>query len=120
MEDISAVTHEPIFVPRMIYSTSFPPVPTVSPATDMAIIIEVVAELDCTIAVRMTPITKSKSGFFTFSNITCIALALTFIASDIMERPIKTSPNPAIISPVFFRFSFLHSILIIIPTNTKA
>ena len=45
-EDISAVTQEPILVPRIRYSTSLPPVPTVRPATDMAMTTEVMAELD--------------------------------------------------------------------------
>ena len=45
-EDISAVTQEPMFVPKIMYKTSFLPVPIVSPATDIAIITEVVAELD--------------------------------------------------------------------------
>lgn len=113
MEDISAVTHEPIFVPSIMYSTSFPPVPTVKPATDIAIIIEVVAELDCTNAVRKIPIIKSKNGFLTFANNACIASLLTFIASDIMERPINTSPSPDMIKPVFLDFRFYTAYLLL-------
>ena len=66
-EDIRAVTQEPMLVPRMIYSTSLPPVPMVSPATDMAIMTEVVAELDWTRAVRRMPSRNSRKGLVTVS-----------------------------------------------------
>ena len=45
-EESSELTQEPMFVPKILYKTSFLPVPIVSPATDIAIITEVVAELD--------------------------------------------------------------------------
>ena len=66
-DDISAVTHEPILVPRMMNRTSFPPVPMVRPATDIAIITDVIAELDCTSAVSRIPIKNSRNGFVTVS-----------------------------------------------------
>ena len=60
--DIIAVTHEPMFVPRMKNNTSLPPEPIVSPPLTMAIIMDVVAELDWTSAVNTMPTKKSKNG----------------------------------------------------------
>ena len=68
-EDISAVTQEPMLVPRMMNSISFPPVPMRRPATLMAMMTEVMAELDCTSAVRAMPRKNSRKGLVTFSKI---------------------------------------------------
>ncbi len=119
MEDMRAVTQEPMFVPKMIYSTSLPPEPMVSPATDMAIITEVVAELDCTSAVSRMPIRNSRKGLSTVSKMLWMASRFIFIASDMRDRPMKTRPRPDRMRPVFFIPSFLQTMDIMMPAKTR-
>ncbi len=118
-EDMRAVTQEPMLVPRMIYSTSFPPVPMVSPATDMAMITEVVAELDCTNAVRNTPASRSRRGLPTVSNRAWTASRLAFMASDMRASPTKISPSPARIMPVRRRPSRLQAMAMSMPAKVR-
>ena len=56
-----------MLVPKIMNKISLPPVPTVSPATDMAISTDVTAELDCTSAVSRIPAKNSRNGFVTCS-----------------------------------------------------
>ena len=45
---------------------------------------------------------------------------MTFIASDIRDRPMKINPRPDNINPVFCRLSLLQTMVIIIPINTQS
>ena len=85
----------------------------------MAMTMEVVAELDCTNAVRKMPMKKSRNGFRTTVKMLWIASRFAFMESDIRARPINTSPSPARILPVFRTPSRLQTIAIIIPANAS-
>lgn len=63
MEEISAVTQVPIFEPKMIYNTAFPPPPMTSLFAAMVMITEVTALDDCTRAVSTMPNASNKKGF---------------------------------------------------------
>ena len=91
----------------------------VSPATDMAMMTEVVAELDWTRAVSSTPANSSRKGSDTVSNMPWMASRLAFMASDMRARPTKISPRPAKIMPVFFIPSPLHAMDIMTPAKAR-
>ena len=121
MDDINAVTHEPIFEPKIRYSTEFPPPPIIKPADAITITIDVTALDDCTSAVNTIPNSKSKNGLFKSCKKFCTAgvVAYALICVDITLSAKNTIPKPAKALPILFNLSFLQNISIITPINTS-
>ena len=121
IEESNAVTHEPIFEPKIKYSTAFPPPPIIKPALAIAIITVVTALDDCTNAVNTIPKINNKNGLFNEASksVTAGLLAYPFIVPDITSKPKKTIPNPANASPILFTLSVLQNISIATPINSN-
>ena len=67
-DEINAVTHEPMFEPKIKYNTAFPPPPISKPALAIPMITVVTALDDCTSAVNAIPKRSNKNGLFNFAN----------------------------------------------------
>ena len=120
---MSAVTHEPIFDPKIMYKTAFPPSapPIYNPAAAILIIIVVTALEDCKSAVNTIPKSKSKNGLVKEDKRSCTSFTLVYslIEPDMISNPKNTIPNPAKASPMDLSLSFLKNISIIIPIKSK-
>ena len=71
IDEINAVTQEPIFEPKIIYNTALPPPPIIKPWLAIAIIIVVTALEDCNNAVKTTPNASNKKGLLNEPNKFC-------------------------------------------------
>ena len=92
IDEMSAVTHVPTFVPSIKNNTEFGLLPIVNPALTMEIIIVVTADDDCTNAVKATPINNNKNGLLILVNklVTAGASLNIFIEDDINCSAKKT------------------------------
>ena len=102
MEERSAVTHVPMLDPRTMNNTLFPPLPIVSPAPTMAMMMVVTAEDDCIIAVNAIPMNSSSRGL---DMLVSRSLNASLVRNTSMEelmnsRPTNTSPRPPRIYPI--------------------
>ena len=67
-DEMSAVTHEPMFEPKIKYNTAFPPPPIIKPALAIPMITVVTALDDCTSAVNTIPKSSNKNGLVKLAN----------------------------------------------------
>ena len=91
------------------------------PCVAIAMMMVVTALEDCNNAVNTIPNNKRRKGFFSDSKrlMTASDCLYTLIDDDIISNPKNTKPKPAIAKPIDFTLSFLASISIITPINSK-
>ena len=122
MDEMSAVTHEPMLEPKIINNMAFPPPPMIRPCVAIAMMMVVTADEDCNNAVKIIPNNKSKKGLLIALKklVTSGIVLYPLIESDIISKPKNTRPNPASAKPMDLILSSFESISIITPIKRRA